>query len=253
MSAEVHWVAPIETPELPVNEVHIWRASLEIDSAARRHFEGLLANDERIRAERFIFGRDRNRFIAARGILRDVLGRYLRCPPHTINFVYGPRGKPALSNGGLRHSICFNLSHSHGLAVMGITREREIGIDIELIRPEIAGEDIAKRYFSTREVDELNRLSPELRTEGFFHCWTRKEAYVKAQGDGLSIPLESFDVSLTPGLPAELNSADRSQWSLRSFAPAPDYVGAIIAEGSSWQLRYLSFAHREDHPVPTSR
>jgi 4'-phosphopantetheinyl transferase len=252
MSASVQWVAPVETPELPDDEVHIWRASLEVDSAALRRFEGLLANDEKIRAERFIFDRDRYRFIAARGILRDVLGRYLRRPPRTIDFVYGARGKPALSNGGLRHSICFNLSHSHGLAVIGITREREIGIDIELIRPEVAGEDIAKRYFSTAEVEELNKLPTELRTEGFFYCWTRKEAYVKAQGDGLSIPLESFDVSLTPGLPAELNSADRSQWSLRSFAPGPDYVGAIIAEGSSWQLRYLSFAHREDHPVPTS-
>jgi|SRR5579862_4153432 len=252
MSPDVQWITAVETPELPDNEVHIWRASLEMDSAALRRFEGQLADDERIRAERFIFDRDRDRFIAARGVLRDVLGRYLRRPPQTIRFVYGPRGKPALSNNSLHHSICFNLSHSHGLSVLGITREREIGIDIELIRPEIAGEDIAKRYFSRREVEELNKLPPELRTEGFFHCWTRKEAYVKARGDGLSIPLESFDVSLTPGLAVELNSADRLQWSLRSFAPAPDYVGAIIAKGSNWKLRYLNFAHREDPPVPSS-
>jgi 4'-phosphopantetheinyl transferase len=251
MSAEIQWVSPVETPELPDDEVHIWRASLEIGSAAKQRFESQLADDEGIRAERFIFDRDRSRFIAARGVLRDVLGRYLRRPPHTIDFVYGPRGKPALANGGLRHPICFNLSHSHGLAVIGITREREIGIDMELIRPEISGEDIAKRYFSAGEVNELNKLPPELRAEGFFHCWTRKEAYVKARGDGLSIPLDSFDVSLTPGLPAVLNSADRSQWNLRSFAPAPDYVGAIIAEGSCWQLRFLSFVHREDYPHPT--
>jgi 4'-phosphopantetheinyl transferase len=240
MSASVQWLAPVETPELPENEVHIWRASLKVDSAALRRFEGLLADDEKIRAERFIFDRDRNRFIAARGILRDVLGRYLQRPPQDIDFVYGPRGKPAIASGGERPSIHFNLSHAHGLTAIGVARERELGIDIELIRPEFAGEGIAKRYFSPKEVNELNRLPTELRTEGFFHCWTRKEAYIKAQGDGLSIPLQSFEVSLTPGLPAELNSADGSRWSLRSFAPNSGYVGAIVVEGSSWQLRYLS-------------
>jgi 4'-phosphopantetheinyl transferase len=240
MSASVQWGAPVETPELPDNEVHIWRASLEVDSAGLRRFEGLLADDEKNRAERFIFHRDRNRFIAARGILRDVLGRYLQRPPQDIHFVYGPRGKPAIASGGARPSIHFNLSHAHGLAAIGVALERELGIDIELIRPEFAGEEIAKRYFSPKEVNELNRLPAELRTEGFFHCWTRKEAYIKAQGNGLSIPLQSFEVSLTPGLPAELNSADHSRWSLRSFAPNPGYVGAIVAEGSSWQLRYLS-------------
>ncbi len=192
MSASVQWVAPVETPELPDNEVHIWRASLEVDSAALRRFEGLLADDEKIRAERFIFDRDRNRFIAARGILRDVLGRYLRRPPQDIDFVYGPRGKPAIASGGERPSIHFNLSHAHGLAAMGVASKREIGIDIELIRPEFASEEIAKRYFSPKEVNELNRLPAELRTEGFFHCWTRKEAYIKAKGDGLSIPLREF-------------------------------------------------------------
>lgn len=241
MSADIQWIAPVETPELPDNEVHIWRASLEVDSTTLRGFEGQLADDERIRAERFIFDRDRNRFIAARGILRDALGRYLRRPPQSIDFVYGSRGKPAISNGGSRHPICFNLSHSHGLALIGITKKREIGIDVELMRSEFAGEEIARRYFSAKEIDELSRLPAGLRTEGFFHCWTRKEAYIKAKGDGLYIPLESFDVSLTPGLPAELNSADRSIWSLHSFPAGPGYVGAIIADGSNWQLRFFSW------------
>lgn len=252
MSGEVQWTSPVETPELPDNEVHIWRAPLEMDSATLIHLQRTLAKDEKARSERFIFDQDRNHFIAARGILREVLGRYLQRPPQTIDFVYGARGKPAISNGGSRHPICFNLSHSHGLAVIGIAREREIGIDIELMRPEFAGEEIARRYFSAKEVDELNRLPAELRTEGFFHCWTRKEAYIKAKGDGLYIPLESFDVSLTPGLPTELNSADRSLWSLHSFTPDPGYVGALVGEGNNWRSRYLNWTHGWDCPPPTS-
>jgi 4'-phosphopantetheinyl transferase len=243
MSPDVQWITAVETPELPDNEVHIWRASLEMDSAALRHFEGQLADDERIRAERFIFDRDRDRFIAARGVLRDVLGRYLRRPPRAIDFVYGPRGKPALSNNGLHHSICFNLSHTHGLALIGITRKREIGIDVELIRPDFASEEIAKRYFSPKEIDRLNGLQRERRTEAFFLCWTRKEAYIKARGDGLHIPLDSFDVALSPDEPARLFSADESRWKIETFissiVPEQHYAGAIVAEGKDWMARYF--------------
>ncbi|MGB8540676.1 MAG: 4'-phosphopantetheinyl transferase superfamily protein [Candidatus Acidiferrales bacterium] len=252
MSGEVQWTSPVETPQLPDSEVHIWRASLEMDSATLIRIRRTLAEDEKARSERFIFDRDRNHFIAGRGILRELVGRYLQRPPQTIDFVYGPRGKPALANGGSRHPICFNISHSHGLAVIGIAREREIGIDVELIRPEFTVEEIAKRYFSVKEVDELNTLPSELRPEGFFHCWTRKEAYIKAKGDGLHIPLDSFDVSLSPGLPAELNSPDRLRWSLRSFAPSPGYVGAIVGEGNNWRSRYLSWTYGWDCPTPTT-
>ncbi|HTS12529.1 MAG TPA: 4'-phosphopantetheinyl transferase superfamily protein [Candidatus Limnocylindrales bacterium] len=139
------------------------------------------------------------------------------------------------------HPLCFNLSHSHGLALVAICREREVGVDVELIRPEFGGEEIARRYFSQREVDELKRLPPELQAEGFFLCWTRKEAYIKAKGDGLHIPLDSFDVSLTPGLPPLLNSADGFRWSLRSLAPGAGYVGAVVSEGRDWKLRLLSW------------
>jgi 4'-phosphopantetheinyl transferase len=213
-----------------------------MDSAALQWLEGTLAEDERLRAGRFIFERDRNSFVAARGILRDLLGGYIGCRPETIAFVYGPRGKPALANQSQSPSpLSFNLSHAHGLALIGIGREREIGVDVELIRPEFAGEEIAKRYFSPKEIDELGKLPAELRADGFFLCWTRKEAYIKAKGDGLHIPLESFDVSLTPGLPARLNSADQARWSLRSLAPEPDYAAAMVAEGYDWQLRQWSW------------
>jgi 4'-phosphopantetheinyl transferase len=243
MSGSVEWPRPNETPQLADNTIDVWRASLALDSATLQRLEDTLAEDERVRAGRFIFERDRNAFVAARGILRNLLGRYLDSALQSVEFVYGPRGKPAISNQRQsRHPICFNLSHAHGIALIGIGRAREIGVDVELIRPEFAGEEIAKRYFSPSEVEELGSLPAELRAEGFFLCWTRKEAYIKAKGDGLHIPLESFAVSLTPGLPAKLNSADHSQWSLRSLAPEPGYAAAIVAEGHDWLLRQWSWA-----------
>jgi len=227
---------------MSADAIHVWRASLEIEPAKLQRLKSTLAKNELDRAERFIFDQDRNRFIAARGILRDVLARYLQCAPQTIEFVYGARGKPAIYSGSSRDPLRFNLSHSHGLAIIGLARDREIGIDVEMIRPEFASEEIAKRYFSAKEIDELSRLPSELRTEGFFLCWTRKEAYIKAKGEGLHIPLDSFNVSLTPGLPPALSSSDHSRWSMRSLSPRSGYVAAVVEEGKSSQLRHFDWA-----------
>jgi len=252
MNTTAEWLSPVETPALPDDAVHVWRALLEVDPSTLRHLKSTLAQNELERAKRFIFDPDRNHFIAARGILRDVLGRYLQCAPQTIDFVYGARGKPAILSGGSRHPLCFNLSHSHGLAVIGIAREREIGIDVEMIRSEFASDDIAKRYFSAKEIDELSRLPTELRTEGFFLCWTRKEAYIKAKGDGLHIPLDSFDVSLSPEMPATLSSADDSRWGIESFVPyaasEPRYAAAVVAEGKNWTATYFEW-NQKDSPI----
>ena len=245
MKAPVEWSSPLATPQLASGEIHVWRASLSVHPTIMRSLESALAEDEKARAMRFIFERDRDRFVAARGILRDLLGRYIPCTPETIDFAYGPRGKPAIVGPGTRPDIRFNLSHSHSLAVITIGRGREVGIDVELIRTEFAGEAIARRYFSVKEVAELSSLSAELRTEGFFLCWTRKEAYIKAKGDGLQIPLDSFDVSLSPGLPATLSSADESRWKIESFVPSvdaePRYAAAIVAEGKDWTTRYFEW------------
>jgi 4'-phosphopantetheinyl transferase len=242
MSTPIEWRPVHERPELTTDAIHVWRAALAVDPTTLQRLENLLADDERARAGRFIFQQDRDRFIAARGILRELLSTYLQCEPRNIGFSYGPRGKPAISSDGARYPLRFNLSHSHGLALIGVSREREIGIDVERIRPEFAGAEIAKRYFSAREILELGRLPVELRTEGFFLCWTRKEAYIKAEGDGLHIPLDTFDVSLTPDLPVELHSADQSRWTLRSLTPDPGYVAAVVGEGNGWKLSYFSWA-----------
>jgi 4'-phosphopantetheinyl transferase len=132
--------------------------------------------------------------------------------------------------------VHFNLSHSRGLAVYAFARSRELGIDLEPIRPEFAGENIAERHFSSQELNEWHRLPPELRAEAFFLCWTRKEAYVKARGEGLQIPLASFSVTLTPGQPEELHSPDAARWHLHSFQPAPGYAAAVVGEGKDWRL-----------------
>jgi 4'-phosphopantetheinyl transferase len=236
MAVPEKWPAPSTLPVLQGDQVHVWRASLDCEPSKLRNFETTLSEDEMARAARFHFSRDRDHFAAGRGILRTLLGAYLNKPPASLKLVYGPKDKPALPIGDPRAHLNFNLSHSHGVAVFAFTLGREVGIDVELIRPEFTGDEIAERYFSPREVAELRALPQDLRPEGFFNCWTRKEAYVKARGEGLQIPLDSFDVSLTPGEPPKLKSADSSRWSLRSLEPAPRYVAAVIAERNDWQL-----------------
>jgi 4'-phosphopantetheinyl transferase len=245
MKSTIEWLFPRATPELAGNDIHVWRASLTSDQATLRGFESTLTDDERARAQRFVFESDRDHFIAAHGFLRDLLGAYLHCPPRTARFAYGPHGKPFVASRGAQSDVCFNLSHSHGVALIAIGRKRQIGIDIELIRPEFAAEEIAKRYFSAKEVDELGKLPVESRVEGFFLCWTRKEAYVKARGDGLHIPLDSFSVSVSPDAAATLSSADESRWRIESFVPSavsePHYVASVVAEGKDWRPRYFEW------------
>jgi 4'-phosphopantetheinyl transferase len=227
---------PPPEPQLAQNVVHVWRAHLDGEPVPTR-LTAALSVDERTRAARFVFAKDRSHFSAGRGILRDILGRYLRRAPSDIDFAYDDEGKPRLRLESADPPLQFNLSHSHGLAVYAISCNREIGVDVEAIRSDVTGEDIARHYFSAQELAELRSLPKAMRDEGFFLCWTRKEAYIKARGAGLGIPLDCFAVSLTPGMPEELVSADSMRWALRSFRPAPDYVGAVVAEGQDWSLQ----------------
>jgi 4'-phosphopantetheinyl transferase len=231
---------PVE-PHLQPNELHVWRASLACGSATLDRMEASLAEDEKKRAQRFLFQRDRNHFIAGRGILRDLLAKYLSRAPAELKFRYGPQEKPALDVDDSQQSVRFNLSHSHGLAVFAFSLDREVGIDLELVRPDFATDEIAARYFSARELAELHALPANARAQGFFLCWTRKEAYVKARGAGLYIPLDSFSVSLTPGQFEILQSVDSEQWTVRSLRPGAGFLGAIVAEGSGWRLRQFDW------------
>jgi 4'-phosphopantetheinyl transferase len=233
----MEWRIPPSELALSKNEIHVWRAFLDMPGEAYNRLEATLSGDEQARAVRFRFDSDRKHFIAARGILRDLLARYLNELPGAIEFSYGPQGKPALRLPGSRARVHFNLSHSDGLALLAFSNTHELGIDLEPVRRNFAAEEIAERFFSAQEVAEYRALPADLRAEGFFLCWTRKEAYIKANGGGLQIPLDSFSVSLTPGQPEKLQSDDACRWSVRSFTPTPGFVSAVVAEGKPWELR----------------
>jgi 4'-phosphopantetheinyl transferase len=237
----VQWSRPKYPVVLAQGELHVWRGWLNVEAAEIDRYSSLLSEDETARAARFVFPHDRSHFIAGRGLLRDLLGMYLRSRPEKLRFKTGPFGKLLLAD---HPKLRFNLSHSYGLVLYAFALERKLGIDAEKIRPEFATEEIAERYFSLAEQHELRALPTELRTEAFFLCWTRKEAYVNAHGDGLQIPLDSFDVSLTPGQPETLRSHDGNRWVLQSFTPAPGYAAAILAEGHPESMRFWDLPPR---------
>jgi 4'-phosphopantetheinyl transferase len=224
------------------DEVHVWRVTLDLETSQLNSLRQILSVDEQARGERFYFQKDHERFIAARGLLRTILGHYLGREPGQLQFGYGPHGKPYLAGEWSWSGFRFNISHSQGLALYAITQGREVGVDIEYIRPHSAHKQIAHRFFSPREVMTLNALPPHLQQEAFFNCWTRKEAYIKAKGKGLSFPLNQFSVSLTPGEPAALlhvqeDPQETSRWSLQTLDPGPGYVAALAVEGQDWQLK----------------
>ena len=236
------WYPPPVPLTLGNNEVHVWCASLDLPASQVQSLQNTLVIEELRRAERYYFQKDRKHFIVARGVLRDILGRYLKIEPGQLRFCHNPYGKPGLAGETGGETLCFNVSHSHGLALYAITRDRAVGVDVEFIRPDLATEDIAERFFSPREVAVLRTLPANIQPEAFFNCWTRKEAYIKAKGKGLSIPLDQFDVSLAPGEPATLlsvngESKEASRWSLQELDVGSGYAAALAAEGHDWQLK----------------
>ncbi len=223
------------------DEIHVWHAALDRDEKTLAQLESSLSREEKTRADRFHFANDRNRFVAARGQLRELLGKYLRQAPASLEFSYGKHGKPFLPGETASSELSFNLSHSASLAVYAIAKGRNLGIDVEHVRPESAGEDIARRFFSAREVSDLQSLPAEARVEGFFHCWTRKEAYLKATGMGLQIALDSFAVNLLPDKPVQFLSGVEPHWHLAAYHPAEGYVAAVVYDGAPCSLKYFSF------------
>lgn len=226
------------------NEVHVWRLDLDLPSPVLHQLRDTLDPAEISRADRFHFEKHRSQFIAARGLLRTILGNYLNLEPRMLRFGYGGQGKPFLPDAS---TLRFNLSHSAGMALIAVTLNREVGIDLEHIRPEFATETIAEQFFSTQETTTLRALSADVQPEAFFNCWTRKEAYLKARSDGLSFPLDQFSVSLIPGEPAALLSFpgepdEIARWSVIHLNPGSGYVGALVVEGLELRLRTFHFS-----------
>jgi 4'-phosphopantetheinyl transferase len=226
---------------LDCHEVHVWRATLDQSPPKIQGFLHTLAPDEQARASRFYFAKDREHFIVARGVLRAVLGCYLHRAPEELTFCYGDHGKPGVAQQSDADAIRFNVSHSHGLALYAVTRGRHVGIDIEHIRFDLAVAEIAERFFSRREVAMLLALPTEVQRQAFFRCWTRKEAYIKALGEGLSLPLDQFDLPPAAGEPdtafgAQRDPSDATRWSLQELAPASGYAASLAVEGHDWRL-----------------
>ena len=219
----------------------LWRLRLNPPEQKRELLRPILNAEEITRADRFHFERDRRRFIAARAQLRLILGKYLAQDPQAITFSYGERGKPHVAE-----SVEFNISHSEELAIVAVAHERNLGVDVEAIRTMEDIEGISRRFFSARENVALFNIPVDEQSEAFFRCWTLKEAYIKAIGDGLAYPTESFDVSFGRGERAELlrvegKPDEASRWKLLQFSPAPNFIGAVAVEGHDWELRQFDY------------
>jgi 4'-phosphopantetheinyl transferase len=233
-----------EALPLRPNEIHVWQTELDLEPEELERLERTLSVDERARAMRFHFARDRQRFIAARGAVRSILGSYLGVDPRQIQFLYDRHGKPAVQGPVDDGNLRFNLSHSDGLALVATTRGRELGVDLERIRTDIDCDALAEKFFSPREVEVLRALAANQKYEAFFSCWTRKEAYVKARGVGLSLLLDGFDVSLAQGEPAAVlktydDPREASRWSLHELALRRGYAAALAVRERGWRLEGL--------------
>lgn len=237
------WEPCLEAPRLGANEIHLWRVNLNQPAEVYRTCFGTLTPDERERAGRFCFDRHRRQFVIARGALRSVLSQYLDRPPSQLRFVYSSFGKPEVEGEEGRGRLRFNLSHAEGVALIALTCGREVGVDVEVVREEFPGMEIAEGYFSAREVETLRSLPEEARTAAFFLYWTRKEAYIKALGEGLSHPLRQFSVSLGDGESSVLAepegvAPEASVWTVKGLSVGGSHAAAVAFRAPVTNFRF---------------
>ncbi len=234
------WPTPSDTV-LPPDVVDVWRVELDQPASGVERLARPLSADEQRRAAGFRSDALRRRFVVAHGALRTILGRYLEVDPAALLFRVGRRGKPSLLLPGNSRPLHFNLSHAHALALVAVARDRELGVDVERCRPLPDADAIAERFFSPFELRALRALPPERRLEGFYRVWTCKEAYIKARGDGLALPLDQFDVTFeADGAAALARTGDdpneAARWSLRTLEVAPGYAAALAVDGHGWRI-----------------
>ncbi|HEY6540505.1 MAG TPA: 4'-phosphopantetheinyl transferase superfamily protein [Ktedonobacteraceae bacterium] len=235
------WLAPPDTLMLSENEAHVWLASLEQPEDVMLRLQHTLSPDERFRAAKFHFDRDRRHFMIAHGVLRTLLGRYLHMPPAQLQFAYNEYGKPLLDMPVPDKPLHFNLSHSHELALFAFSYAGPVGVDIEYMRAGVSAEQAARVSFSPREQALLLALPIDERRQAFYTCWTRKEAYIKGRGTGFSLEPHLFDVAFLPGEPVALlasreDPAEPARWTLCALEPGDDYAGALAVEAHGWSL-----------------
>ncbi len=230
---EFLWSQSRSAPQLDDGHVHVWRSELGVSSSTFSAIQNILSEEELQRAGRYYFEKHRRRFVAARGFLRTVLGIYLERKPEDIRFCYNAYGKPSLIGSACDKRVSFNLSHSHDLALCAVTVHGRIGVDVELVRSDLGWKQIASGVFSDKEYASIISFPEEIQRVAFFRQWTLKEAYIKARGEGLSLPLRSFDIlKEQDDIPYLFNVEDPAMWEFFEFDPAPEYVAAVAVEGS---------------------
>ncbi len=250
------WPLPPHNVTLSADQVHVWRATLQLPETLVLQLHAILSPDEQERARHYRFRHDQQRFIVARGWLRVILSQYLHLNAGQLRFRYNPHGKPELDPADQPvHSLHFNLAHSEDLALFAIASERRVGVDLEHLRSGLADDRVTDTVFAPREVAALRSLPPRDQEKAFFACWTRKEAYVKARGEGLVMPLDAFEVSLLPGDPPALlfmpgDPDEVGRWSLREIDLGPDYAATLAVEGQGWLLQL--WQHPGFEPLPPS-
>lgn len=237
---EPEWLTTDTFPSLNKRGVTVWRVHIAPPHPTLIHH---LSADEQARAARFKSDRARDQFITSHAALRILCGHYLNLPPIEITFHNSAFNKPGLDNGYLY----FNLAHSNQLALIAFSRHFEVGIDLEWIHPVPEMDEIAKNYFSPFEAAIFESLPNNLKQNAFFTCWTRKEAFIKAVGEGLSFPLNQFEVTLKPDEPARLQSIrgskeDAALWNLCAFKPQQGYLAALAYQGPSMPVSFYDFS-----------
>jgi 4'-phosphopantetheinyl transferase len=225
--------------KLNIGELHVWRALLPLVITIE---EDLLSVEELSRLQRFHFERERMIYVFAHSMLRRLLGRYLDVDPTQVKLDYTHYGKPYLAGGQRTPPLEFNLSHSGDLVLIAVGVGNPVGVDVEVVRPLPDLDQVAERFFSYAEYQELQSLTGEEKAAAFYRCWTRKEAVIKACGEGLSIPLDRFQVSLLPGKPARmLQSPDSRPWLLVDLAPASGYTAAAAVPTAELRVSCFSY------------
>ena len=230
------------------DEIHVWRASLDLAPQSLEELETVLSEDEKLRANRFRFAKHKRRFIAARGILRQLLAGYLQSSPGEINFTYNPQGKPQLASSFKNIDLQFNISHSEDLALYSFNYEQQIGIDLEYLRENVDYENIAKRFFCETEFQLITSCISEQRQQRFYQLWTAKEAYLKAIGKGLGGGLETSEIKLNQEENICFHSIENkeetaSNWSLYNFIPESNFVATIALSGKKKKLIPINYIY----------
>ena len=243
MDPRCAWTVPTKPVVLTSQEVHVWLARLDDASFCEECCQCLLSSEEKNRASRFKFAKDRRHYIASHAALRSTLSSYLPVAPEDLQFSTDPNGKPTLTQIPAKLLVQFNLSHSNEIALIAVVRERQIGVDAEWVKQDFPFLEVAQRFFSAKEVAALTALPTQLQRLAFFKCWTGKEAFLKAKGTGLSGELDEVEIVLNPDGGVRVNGT-LPNWTLVELIPSDGYVGALVFEGQQCRLKCFQWRHQ---------